>query len=123
MAKRRKHAVRKNHFSSATGWFAAILIIAAVASFIKLDSMMEMYVTYILAIAGAIVAMINIRIAEEKMFLISVAALVIINMGLVGMGFITNSMLEAFLGYLSLAFGVAGFIVALAVIAKLGIDI
>jgi hypothetical protein len=120
MAKRRVAKRKKvQKYSSATGWFLAILIISGVAAFIEIDPVI---LGYVLAIAGAIIAIVNIRIAEEKSYLRGIAVLILVDIFFNMSGSVTGQILQ-FINNLAFAFGVAGFIIALAVIFKVGIDI
>lgn len=121
MAKR-KIAEKKTKlkYSSATGWFAAILLISAVAAFIEMDAVI---LGYVLAIAGAMIAIVNIRIAEESSYLSGIVALVVIDMFFNMTNSISSEILMNFINNMSFAFGVAGLIISLAVIFKVSIDV
>jgi peptidoglycan/LPS O-acetylase OafA/YrhL len=101
-----------------TGWFLAILVIAAITAWWQPDRAIT---AMVLGLCGAVVAVLNIKAAEERDFLISIAALAIVIMALLTLVPATAPF-EPFLVNLLIAFGVAGFIVALSLIAKLGLD-
>jgi len=117
MAKKRKP---KRKIGMGTAWFLAILVIAALGSYIAVQATI-LYL--VLGICGAIVAILNIKKREEPAFLISATALVVIVMAWSSiLDFTTLPALGIFLYGLVVGFGVAGFVVALGLIAKLGID-
>lgn len=96
--------------------FLAILLVAAISAFIG-----ELYITtLIVAICGAAVALLNITKKEQTNFLISLTALVVIVLAwLIQSG---SVQFNTFLTNLVVGFGVAGFIIALGVIIKIGIE-
>ncbi len=102
-----------------TVWFLAIIILSA------LGAAYPGYgfeLTMIIAICGAIVAILNITKVEESGYLLGATALVVIVTAWNWMGLLINEMLTAFLTNLVVGFGVAGFILALGLIAKIGLD-
>ena len=113
---------RKTAFKleAGTGWFLAILLISAVGALWNLDMSI---IALVLGICGAAVAILNIRIDEERDFLIGVTALTVVLFAMVSISEIAAlaSAAKAFFINLLVAFGIAGFIVALSLIAKVGL--
>ena len=126
-------AKTKSKYTMGTFWFLMIIVVSVVASFIPGN---ETIFWLILGICGAIVAITNIRIKEETSFLIGTSALLIVIISLftlipivIPQLLITSDMVTVnltilgnFLVNLVIAFGVAGFIVALGLIARLGLE-
>ena len=111
----KKAAFRANQ---GTVWFLAIVILSA---FGAVYPVYAIELTMIVAICGAIVAIMNITKVEETKYVIATTALVVIVTSWSLMGFLTNNMLDIFLSNLVVGFGVAGFILALSLIAKIGL--
>lgn len=103
-----------------TGWFLAILLISAVAALWNLDIALT---ALVLGICGAAVAILNIRADEERDFLIGVIALTVVLFAMVSIPQIAAlaAATQRFFINLIVAFGIAGFIVALSLIAKVGL--
>lgn len=103
-----------------TAWFLAILLISAATAFWPIDIGWN---ALILGICGAVVAMLNIRVDEEKDFLIGTTGLIVVLFALVGIGELAalTAVAKAFFVNLLISFAVAGFVVALSLIAKVGL--
>jgi hypothetical protein len=111
---------KKLKIGMGTAWFLAILILSALAAYMPADAVT---LWLILGIAGAIVAILNIRKNEEKMFLIASGSLILIIFAMVTLFYtLIPAELANFLLGLAVAFGVAGFIVSLGLIVRLGMD-
>jgi len=124
-------AKNKSKYTMGTFWFLLIIIVSIVGSVMPSDVTIFWL---ILGICGAIVAITNIRIKEEISFLIGTSALLIIIISLFTLipivlpqlfilDMLTGQLtiLGVFLVNLAVAFSVAGFIVALGLLVKLGI--
>jgi len=112
----------KKKYTIGTAWFLAILIISFIGIVIPVN---KTIIWLILGICGAIVAYKNIQKREENSFLIGTSALlIVIMMFLLIPEFykIALSFLGDFLINLGIAFGVAGFVVALGLISRLGVE-
>ena len=109
---------KKQSFNQGTLWFLVILLVSAFAAVYPIDP--YYYVYLILAIAGALVAIVNIRIQEERDYLMAIIGLIVTVMGL-SLVTVQNQMLFNFLNNLIVGFGVAGFIIAIAMISKVGL--
>lgn len=112
----------KKKYTTRTIWFLAILLISLIGIVIPVN---KMIIWLILGICGAIVAYENIQKKEENSFLIGTSALlIVIMMFLLIPEFyrIAMSFLGDFLINLGIAFGVAGFVVALGLISRLGLE-
>lgn len=106
------------HANQGTVWFLAILILSALGATYTSYSF---ELTMIVAICGAIVAILNVTRIEESKYIMAVTALVVIVTSWKLLGITTNNMLGIFMSNLVVGFGVAGFILALALIAKIGL--
>lgn len=106
-----------------TGFFLAILLISAVAAWADPEMVYITITLLVLAICGAIVAILNIRISEERDFLIGVTALILVLFAMNSIAGILGLPTEIRLCIINLlaGFGASGFIVALSHIAKVGL--
>jgi hypothetical protein len=104
-----------------TAWFLAILLISAIAALWTFNMALT---ALVLGICGAAVAILNIRTDEERDFLIGVIGLTVVLFALINIPEVLalSTAVKAFFVNLIIGFGVAGFIVALSLIAKLGIN-
>lgn len=106
-----------------TAFFLILLLIAIVGALPTVSNYYQI-MWLILGIAGAIVAILNIQVREEVSFLIATTSLLVIIIAflavpsLSGIGLI----IKDFLTNLAVGFGVAGFVVAVGLIAKLGLE-
>ena len=111
-------AKKKKPFNQGTIWFLVILLVSAFAAVYPIE---PAYYTYlILAIAGALVAITNIQIKEERDYLLGIIGLIVTIMGL-SLVTIQSPMLFNFLNNLIVGFGVAGFVIAISIISKVGL--
>jgi len=120
MPKARKRSKKK--YTTGTVWFLAILIVSLIGIVIPVN---KMVIWLILGICGAIVAYKNIQRKEENSFLIGTSALLLIIMMILlipDFYKIALSFVGDFLINLGIAFGVAGFVVALGLISRLGLE-
>ncbi|MFQ6009915.1 MAG: hypothetical protein ACE5J7_02230 [Candidatus Aenigmatarchaeota archaeon] len=116
--KKRKKAARKKAFDiHKLGNIALVVIfaLAAVSIYVPLDAA----ATYIvLGVMGAIIAILNIRKAEEQPFLLAVIALMVLTTVVYAIPIMPYQVGE-FLVRISIPFGIAGLIVALGLIIKI----
>ena len=98
--------------------FVGIILVAAGAAYFTVPASYSYVPTLLLGLFGAILAIINIQREEETRFLISVIGLVVVTTVLLLINLPTEA--SMFLVNLSVGFGIAGFIVALGNIVKLG---
>ena len=112
----RKKAFKANQ---GTVWFLAIIILSALAA---VYSNFALELIMIVGICGAIVAIMNITKVEETRYIEASTALVVIITAWKLLGLLTHVMLETFLTGLLVGFGVAGFVLAISLIAKIGLD-
>lgn len=117
-----------------TIWLLIIIIISIVGAFPQVAVGMNTYYIYlILALGGAVIAILNIRKKEEINFLIAATAFIVVTvLGIYNIltDLTTNGIIDiASMGILSqlllnliFAFAVAGFIVALGKIIKISVD-
>jgi len=110
---------KKKSFNQGTIWFLAILLVALIAAIMP-TIIPAMYVYIILAIAGALVAIVNIKVNEERDYLLGIIGLIITVMGLSSVA-AANDILIRFLYNLVVGFGVAGFIIAISMISKVSL--
>jgi hypothetical protein len=108
----------KKKVATGAALFIAIIAVAAGGAVIAPGNLS---VELLLGLLGALVAIMNIRASEEQRFLIGVTGLVIISWLLANIAFPTPPA-STLLVNLIFAFGVAGFIVAMATVAKLGLS-
>jgi len=124
MAKRRRRVVVKksrfHKYTLGTVWFLAILLLAIFGASPAVFNRDLLWL--LLAICGAIVAIYNIQKKEEISFLIASSTLLIIVIFMQVSGFSVTSMVDNFIFNLGVAFGAAAFVVALALVAKLGLE-
>ncbi|MFH0929501.1 MAG: hypothetical protein V1818_04085 [Candidatus Aenigmatarchaeota archaeon] len=112
---------KKRKYTAGTFWFLAIFIVSILGTFLP----NTMILWLILGISGAIVAYENIQRKEETSFLIAISSiLIIIVMFLLFPMFsgVDMSLIGDFLLNLGVAFGVAGFVVSLGLITRLGLE-
>ncbi len=96
--------------------FAAIFVISYLMVTFSVSDAVSIL---ILAILGAAVGIFNITKKEEINFLVAITSLNVI-IAVWSLVLDMPSMLQSFLTYLSISFGVAGLMIALAVIIRLG---
>ena len=118
-----KNTKKKFKLELGTGFFLAILLISAVAAWADPEMLYISTTMLVLGICGAIVAMLNIRVSEERDFLIGVTALIIVLFAMNSIAGLVALPTEVriFIINLMMGFGIAGFIVALSLIAKVGL--
>lgn len=112
----------KNKYTIGTAGFLAILIISMLGSVISIHTTI---LWLVLAICGAIVAIQNIQIKEENSFLIGTIALIVVITAILiipEFSSVSISPIGSFLINLVVGFGVAGFVVALGLISRLGLE-
>lgn len=114
--------MKKSKYDLATIFFVGIIIIAIIGAALPMN---RAIVWLMLGICGAIVAVQNIQVKEENSFLIATSALIIILMAFLLIPE-TGSMFYSPIGTLFvnliIGFGIAGFIVALGLISRLGLE-
>jgi len=123
MAKRKRSRAKKSKFhryTMGTVWFLAILFLSAIGASPRLINIQIIWL--LLMVCGAIVAIYNIRKQEEIPFLIASVTLIVIVICMQVSSFTVLSIIDMFVFNLGIAFGTAAFVVALALIAKLGLD-
>lgn len=111
----------KSKYDLATIFFVGIIVFSAIGALAPATTGI---IWLVIAICGAMVAIENIRISEENSFLIGVIALVTILSALLiipEFRYALSSNISVFFFNLIVGFGVAGFIVALGVVSRLGI--
>jgi hypothetical protein len=114
--------MKKAKYDMATAFFMGIIVVSIIGTVLPINTGI---IWLILGICGAIVAIQNIQIKEENSFLISTAALVIILTAFLlipEFGSISSSVIGTLFVNLIVGFGVAGFIVALGLISRLGLE-
>jgi hypothetical protein len=114
--------MKKAKYDLATIFFIGIIIISIIGAAMPIN---RGIIWLILGICGAIVAIQNIQIKEENSFLISTSALIIILTAFLlipEFGMISNSAIGTLFVNLIVGFGIAGFIVALGLISRLGLE-
>lgn len=104
----------KTKYGSGTAWFLAILVISVIGAFVSVSTTL---LWLVLGVCGAVVAILNIRVSEEKEYLHGVVALLLITIAFAPI--LPISELSNFLMNLSVGFGVAGFVIALSHIARI----
>jgi hypothetical protein len=117
-----KKAVRKSRYDLATVFFIGIVIVSIIGVVLPIN---RGIIWLILGICGAVVAIQNIRLKEENSFLIGTTALLIVITTILIIPEFNNiamSFIGSFLANLAIGFGVAGFIVALGLISRLGLE-
>jgi len=114
--------MKKGKYDLATIFFVGIIIIAIIGAALPMN---RTIFWLMLGICGAIVAVQNIQVKEENSFLIATSALIIILMAFLLIPE-TGSMFYSPIGTLFInliiGFGIAGFIVALGLISRLGLE-
>ncbi|HLC51078.1 MAG TPA: hypothetical protein VJH90_01755 [archaeon] len=105
-------------FNLGRAWFVLVLLIAVVASVIPFN---QMLVYLVLAVAGASIAIVNVRIVEEQHFLLAIAAFTVICLSVIMLD-IASGNLEILLKNLVAAFGTTGFVIAVAQISKISLN-
>ena len=111
----------KAKYDLATIFFIGIIVVSIIGAVVP---MAQGIIWLIIAVCGAIVAIQNIQIREENSFLIGTIALVTILTAFLlipEFRFALSSPIGTFLFNLLVGFGVAGFIVALGLISRLGL--
>jgi len=114
--------MKKAKYDLATVFFLGIIIISIIGAAMPIN---RGIIWLILGVCGAIVAIQNIQIKEENSFLISTSALIIILTAFLlipEFGTISDSAIGTLLVNLIVGFGIAGFIVALGLISRLGLE-
>ena len=130
MARRNRRRVRRERRTGRgidfkTIWFLLLLIFAALGAVPEFSAFISVEVVWlILGLLGAIVALIDVRRREEQAFLLGVIGLMII---IVALTVIPNfsqvtGILGNFLTNLGIGFGSAGLVVALSLIARIGLN-
>jgi len=99
--------------------FLAILIVAAVGSLFTIPAEYGQIFLLLMGLLGAIIAIDNITKNEELMFMLACVTVIIVGLAL-STYVVLPPALGLFVAHLSVAFGIAGFIVALGAILKLG---
>lgn len=111
----------KKKYTAGTFWFLAIFAVSILGVFLPNTTV----VWLVLAISGAIVAYENIQKREEISFLTGISSMVIIIILFLLFPMFAGRdipLLADFLLNLGVAFGVAGFVVALGLITRLGLE-
>ncbi len=104
---------KKDGMNWGSAAFALIFVLSAIFVYYPVGDLGAL----LLGILGALVAIRNIQRAEELGFLVAVIALMIVSSTIQNL---YTGLLSSFLVNLTLAFGVAGLIVALGLLVKLG---
>jgi hypothetical protein len=121
MAKAKRY---KRKYTIGTAFFLILLLVAIVGALPTVSDYYQI-VWLILGIAGAIVAILNIQVREEVSFLIATTALLVIVIAFLAVPsvkYVMEPIIGTFLTNLAIGFGVAGFVVAIGLIAKLGLE-
>jgi hypothetical protein len=104
--------------------FLAILIVAAMASLFEVPAEYAEIPLMVMALLGAIIAIDNITKNEELMFMVASLTVMMFALFLGSFGALIAlglpDSLALFVIYISISFGIGGFIVALGAILKLG---
>ncbi len=117
---RRAEKSKLHKYTMGSIWFLAILILSAIGSSPRMVNIQILWL--LLMVCGAIVAIYNIRKQEEISFLIASATLLVIVICMQTTAFTIMPIVDMFVFNLGIAFGTAAFVVALALIAKLGLE-
>jgi hypothetical protein len=123
MAKRRR-AKKSFKIEWKVFWFLLLLIFAALGSIEQFVSFISIGVVWlVLGILGAIVALLDVRKREEYSFLLGTIGLMIIIMAFTVIPKFAQAtgVLGDFLINLGIGFGSAGLVVALSLIARVGL--
>jgi hypothetical protein len=99
--------------------FLAILIAAAVFSLFSIPEEFAQWPILVMGLLGAIIAIDNITKSEELQFMVASITIMLVSLLLTTIMIIPDAV-RLFVAYLSFAFGIAGFIVALGAVLKLG---
>jgi hypothetical protein len=103
-----------------TIWFLAIIVFGLIGSF---PSMLNREILWLLLmVCGAIVAMHNVRKDEEVTFLVATTSLLVILVCMKVAAVSIVPFVDLFVYNIAIGFGTAAFVVALALIAKLGLE-
>jgi len=114
--------MKKMKYDLATIFFLGIIIVSIIGAALPI---IKGIIWLILGVCGAIVAIQNIQIKEENSFLIGTIALVAVLTAFLlipELRYALSSPVGTFLLNLIVGFGIAGFIVALGLIARLGLE-
>ena len=112
----------KQKYDLATIFFIGIILVSAIGALVDID---KMILWLVLGICGAIVAIQNIQIKEENSFLVGTIGVVVILTAFLVIPefrYVLNSPVSTFLFNLLVGFGVAGLIVALGLVSRLGLE-
>lgn len=112
-----KHPLTKQA-TIGTWWFVALFVIAGLSAF----TTQMPYVIYLIAgICGAMVGIYNIKSEEETGFLLATVALILIVISWFAV-LPSNIMVANFFNTIIIGVGAAGFITAISLIVKLGVN-
>jgi hypothetical protein len=114
--------MKKSKYDLATAFFIGIIVISVIGASLPINSEI---IWLLLGICGAIVAIQNIQIKEENSFLISTTTLVVILTAFLlipELEPVSSSAIGTLFVNLIVGFGSAGFIVALGLISRLGLE-
>jgi len=117
--------IRKTHLPG-TLWFIATLIIGFLGATIPF-AQYKTLIWVILGISGAAIAILNIKVKEEVTFLVGTIALIVVVIAFTviqEISQVTSGLVDfrLFLVNYAIAFGIAGFVVSLALMAKIGLE-
>lgn len=114
---------KKRKYTIATVLFLGIIVFSVIGAFpLFID---QTIVWMIVGICGALVAIENIKRNEENSFLIGTTGLLVIVIAMLTIphfSSVLSNELMRFLVNLAFAFGIAGFVVALGLITRLGLE-
>ncbi|MFH1229848.1 MAG: hypothetical protein V1678_05515 [Candidatus Aenigmatarchaeota archaeon] len=113
--------MKKAKYDLATVFFLGIILVSIAGSLFQAS---KVIIWLLVGICGAMVAIQNIKIKEEKLFLIGTTALLVVMTALLVIPEFRYelSSVSTLLMNLMVGFGVAGFIVALGLISRLGLE-
>ena len=117
-----KGTAKKHKYDLATIFFVGIILVSIIGSALPIN---RGIIWLIIGICGALVAMQNIQIKEENSFLVSTSALVIIMTAFLlipEFSVISNSAIGTLFVNMIVGFGIAGFIVAIGLMSRLGLE-
>jgi len=117
-----KGAAKKHKYDMATIFFVGIVVISIIGAALPIN---RGIVWLILGVCGAMVAIQNIQVKEENSFLTSTATLIVILTAFLlipEFSAISDSVIGTFFVNLLIGFGIAGFIVALGLMSRLGLE-
>ncbi|MBN2202939.1 MAG: hypothetical protein JW700_02035 [Candidatus Aenigmarchaeota archaeon] len=112
---------KKKKYTAGTFWFLAIFVVSILGTFLPNTTIIWL----ILGISGAIVAYENIQRKEETSFLIAISSMIIIIVMFLSFPSFCGyeiPIANDFLLNLGVAFGVAGFVVSLGLITRVGLE-